>query len=357
MYINLNPKTGPCHHNQCNLIDFMNIAAEESAVSLPLKVYMLGSGAIAVPVLSALMRTPGVIELVGVGTQPDRPAGRSQLPVATPVGAFAAAAGFAPDKWDSVNDGRLEAKLRGHALDFMVVVSFGQLLKKPLLELPRFGCVNVHASLLPRYRGASPIVHAIANGDAETGVSFMDMEPGLDCGKVYRQLRRNLDGTESAATLEIALGELAAGRMVEVLEAVAQGELPGAPQNPAAVTVTRKIRKSDGDIDWNLSAAAIEARVRAYAPWPGAGFTLPLAKGAQRLILTRARVVPSAGGVPGEIIQADRRGWVTACGRDALELLEVVPPGKKPMAGVNFLNGRRENLTGMRLITEPVNHG
>ena len=160
-----------------------------------LRIYMLGSGPIAVPVLDKLLALAeaGAIELLGAGTQPDRPAGRKRQLMPTPVGAFAAGKNMAIDKFVSLNDGTAQARLEELKPDFLVVVSYGQLLKKPLLELPRYGCVNVHASLLPRYRGASPIAHAIANGDEATGVCFMDMEVGLDCGKVYRTLTRELE--------------------------------------------------------------------------------------------------------------------------------------------------------------------
>ncbi len=318
-----------------------------------LKIYMLASGAIAVPVLNELLNLAGQqrIELLGAGTQPDRPAGRKQQLMPTPVGVFAAERGLAIDKFPSLNDGAAELRLKALSPDFLVVVSYGQLLKRPLLELPRLGCVNVHASLLPRYRGASPIAHAIANRDAMTGISFMDMEIGLDTGKVFQAYNLVLDGTEYADALEITLGKLAAAHLFEVLDGIAAGRLPGVAQDPALVTVTRKIKKSDGVIDWQRSATEIEAAVRAYTPWPGAGFVLDSGKGPQRMTLARARIVPNlAGGAPGEIVQADRHGWVVACGTDALEFVEVVPPGKKAMSGANFLNGCREKLVGRRLI-------
>ena len=314
-----------------------------------LRIYMLGSGPIAVPVLDKLLALAesGAIELLGAGTQPDRPAGRKRQLMPTPVGAFAAGKNMAIDKFVSLNDGTAQARLEELKPDFLVVVSYGQLLKKPLLELPRYGCVNVHASLLPRYRGASPIAHAIANGDEATGVCFMDMEVGLDCGKVYRTLTRKLDGTEYADTLELELGELAAGELLDTLEKIAAGELPGTVQDPALVTMTTKLKKRDGAIDWNLPAAAIEAMIRAYTPWPGATFTLELNGEVKTLMLTRGTILPNTtAAVPGTVVQADRKGWVVACGQDALQLDEVIPPGKKAMTGSNYLNGCRESLTG-----------
>ena len=330
----------------------MNDFTALSENTAPLRVYMLGSGPIAVPVLRALAAAPGAVTLLGVGTQPDRPAGRKQRLEPTPLGAAAAELGIAARRWSNVNQEGLAELLRAEKADFMVVASFGQILKEPVLTAPRFGCVNIHASLLPRYRGASPIVHAILNGDRVTGVGFMAMDRGLDTGKVYRTLEMPLDGSERADTLETALGELAAGELIAVLRAAAAGELVAVPQDEAQATLTRKVGKSDGVIDFRLSAARIEAAVRAYAPWPGASLVLPLAKGAQRITVTRARVVPECGGAPGEIVQADRHGWRIACGQGALELLEIVPAGKKPMTAAGFLNGCRETLTGMRLATE-----
>lgn len=318
-----------------------------------LRVYMLGSGPIAVPVLKKLYEqsSAGLLELVGVGTQPDRPAGRKRQLMPTPVGEFAAANNIVIDKYVSLNDGTAQSKLEQLDLDFLLVVSYGQLLKKPLLELPKYGCVNIHASLLPRYRGASPITHAIADMQKSTGVCFMDMEVGLDSGKVYSTLVRELDGTEYADALEIELGEMAAEKTLETLENIASGALPGAVQDPALVTMTTKLKKSDGVIDWQKSASVVEAMIRAYTPWPGAVFTMELNGETKSLTITRGKVVGNTENAPaGTVIKADRRGWVIACGEDALEIVEVVPQGKKAMSGANYLNGCREPLQGKNLV-------
>ena len=317
-----------------------------------LKIYMLGSGPIAVPVLEKLYQQAqaGLFELVGIGTQPDRPAGRKRQLMPTPVGAFAAGNNLEIDKFENLNASEALEKISAAHPDFLLVVSYGQLLKKPLLELPRYGCVNIHASLLPRYRGASPIMHAIANSDEATGVCFMDMEVGLDSGKVYKTLVRKLNGSEYADTLEIELGSMAAEVTLETLQAIADGSLPGVPQDPALVSMTTKIKKSDGMIDWNAPAKVIEALVRACTPWPGASFALAINNEVKTLTVTRARVVENIANAPaGTIIQADRKHWVVACGEAALELLEVIPPGKKAMPGSGFLNGCREDLTGRKL--------
>jgi methionyl-tRNA formyltransferase len=224
-------------------------------------------------------------------------------------------------------------------------------LKKPLLELPRYGCVNIHASLLPRYRGASPITQAIANGDAATGVCFMDMEVGLDSGKVYYTIERKLIGNEYADALEIELGEMAAEKTLEVLENIANGTFAGTVQDPALVTMTTKLKKSDGFIDWQKSASEIEAMVRAYTPWPGASFDLEINGESKTLIITKAQVLENSLNAPaGTIIRADKKKFVIACGCSALEIIELIPPGKKAMTGANYLNGCREPLTGKNLL-------
>ena len=318
-----------------------------------LKVYFLGSGPIAVPVLKKLYEQSraGLLDLAGVGTQPDRPAGRKHQLMPTPVGAWAAGNNLEIDKYVSLNDGTAQAKLEAIKPDFVLVVSYGQLLKKPLLELPRFGCVNVHASLLPRYRGASPIVHAIADMQKSTGVCFMDMEIGLDSGKVYKTIEYPLNGTEYADALEIKLGEIAAEETLQVLEDIAAGQLTGTPQDPELVTMTTKIKKSDGIIDWTKPAEVIEAAVRACTPWPGATFSFEINGEVKTLTLTRAEIVEnSSGAEPGTVIQADRKGWVTACGSKALKFVEVLPQGKKAMRGADYLNGCRGSLVGIKMI-------
>lgn len=318
-----------------------------------LKVYFLGSGPIAVPVLKKLLEhsRAGLLELAGVGTQPDRPAGRKRQLMPTPVGAFAAENNVEIDKYVSLNDGTAQARLEAIKPDFVLVVSYGQLLKKPLLELPKYGCVNIHASLLPRYRGASPIMHAIADMQKSTGVCFMDMEIGLDSGKVYKTIEYPLDGTEYADTLEVQLGEIAAGETLQVLEDIASGVLAGVPQNPELVTMTTKIKKSDGVIDWSKSAEEIEASIRACTPWPGATFSLEINGEVKTLTLTKAEIVENIlNAEPGTVIQADRKGWVTACGSKALKFIEVLPQGKKAMRGADYLNGCRGSLAGAKML-------
>ncbi|MBQ4106138.1 MAG: methionyl-tRNA formyltransferase [Lentisphaeria bacterium] len=305
-----------------------------------LKIYFLGSGAIAVPVLQKLAADPS-IELVGIGTQPDRPAGRGGRMAGTPVADAADALGLTAERLTSVNDPAFLARLREMAPQIVLVVAFGQLLKADILALPPSGCVNIHASLLPRYRGASPILSVIRDREPATGVCFMQMEKGLDTGAVYRQIRRPLDGTETTASLEADLGRLAADAASETLHAIAAGQLTAEPQNEALATHCGKVVKEAGHIDWSRPAAEIEAAVRAYQPWPGARFLCRAAGREITVTLLSAGVVPGSA-APGTNLKCDKKGWIVACGEDALELRTLAVPGKREMPATAFLNGLRE---------------
>lgn len=307
-------------------------------------IYFLGSGPIAAPILRRLAASPGFV-LCGVGTQPDRAAGRKRLPTPTPCAKAARELGIEAARFPNVNAPEaLEAIASTHP-ELILVVSFGQLLREPLLRLPRAGCVNVHASLLPRYRGASPIAGVILNGETETGVAFMAMEKGLDTGGIYALARRPLHGDERADSLELELGEIAAGLLPRVLPAIAGGTLKAIPQDAAGASCCVKIRKEDGLIDWTRSAVRIEAMTRAYAPWPGCRFTLDTESGTIELQLTAARIRHDLSGAPGTLLPGDRHGWIVACGTGALELLRVAPPGKREMSVREFLNGVRGTCT------------
>ncbi|MDD3153396.1 MAG: methionyl-tRNA formyltransferase [Victivallaceae bacterium] len=320
-----------------------------------LKVYFLGSGAIAVPSLSVLRNACDFVELSGVGSQPDRPAGRKCAITPTPLAQAAEKMGILSDKPHSVNDPDFIARLAAMDLDFIVLISFGQLLKAPILQLPRFGCINVHASLLPRYRGASPITSALLARDPVTGVTFMQMAKGLDSGPVFRTIERELRGDEYADTLETALGLLAAEHLPEVLSQIASGTLCAVPQDAQRATVCTKVHKADGRIHWEASAAQIEAMTRAYRPWPGAFCTLGTARKQIALTIRRAAVIADrpADAKPGDRLPSANPGEIRiACGDAVLALLEVAPAGKKPMPVKDFLNGWPKEERGMLRVIE-----
>ena len=303
-----------------------------------LKIYFLGSGNIAVPILNKLVNSTD-IELVGIGTQQDRPAGRKRQLHPTPIGQYAAENNLNIDKPISVNDPEFIAKLRALTPDIILVIAYGQLLKTAILELPKISCLNIHASLLPKYRGASPIVHALLNRDSKTGNCFMEMERGLDTGPVYRTVELPINGNEYADTLEYNLGKLAADNTIEILLAIAAGTLTAIEQDSKLATTVGKIHKNDGIIDWNFQASKIEAMIRAYHPWPGATCELKTQKRNLKLRITAAKVHHEIHGKPGAIIQADKQGWIIACGSGALEIIKVIPQGKKAMRATDFLNG------------------
>lgn len=304
------------------------------------KIYFLGSGVIALPILKAVAAAPE-LELLGVGTQLDRPAGRKRIPTPTPVGAVAPEFGLEAERIASVNDPAFLERLRTMAPDIILVVSFGQILREPLLALPKYGCINIHASLLPRYRGASPIAQCILNRDAETGVSFMAMERGLDTGPVFHTVRIALDHREYADLLEFKMGQIAAEATPGILCAIAAGHLTAVPQDSALATVCTKIRKTDGKIDWKARALDIEAMVRAFSPWPGAYCTFLTTKGEIPVTLTKVLMRRDFNGDPGEVLQADKYGLVIGCGQGAIEVLELAPSGRRAMPAVAFLNGLR----------------
>ena len=304
-----------------------------------LKIYFMGAGDIGLPVLRTLTNAPE-IELVGVGSQPDRPGKRGKNLISTPITQEAATLGFDADRPASVNDPDYLAKLRALDPDMIVVIAYGQLLKADILALPRYGCINVHASILPKYRGASPIQSVILAGEKETGVCFMEMAAGLDTGAVYACEKLPLDGTERADLLETALGELAAQSAVQVLCGIANGSLVKQEQDHGSATVCRKISKDHGRMDFRRTAAELYAQIRAYYPWPGAYFELELPDKELRITVCDAQIQPGSG-EPGTILCCDKRGWIIMCQDAALSLKSVSIPGKRTMPVNDFLNGLR----------------
>lgn len=307
----------------------------------PIKTYFLGSGRLGVPLLRALARAPEV-QLVGMGTQPARPQGRHRHLAPTPIGELAAdTLNLTADTPLNVNDPAFLERLRSLQPEIVVVVAYGQILRDELISLPPRGYLNAHASLLPRYRGAAPVQAAILAGDAETGISFMKIDHGVDTGPVYEQHRLALDGTETELALETRLGDLAAAHLAGCLWRVCRGGLQPIPQPATGVSVARKLKKIDGRLDWRQPATELERRVRAFSPWPGAYFELPSPKGARRILVTRGEVVAAdtTPAVPGQVLRVDQQEWQVACGSGALRLARVVPEGRGEMSAAEFLRG------------------
>jgi methionyl-tRNA formyltransferase len=312
-------------------------------MSEKLKIYFAGSGRIAVPVLETLCKSEAV-EVVGVGTQPDRPVGRKKVLTPTPLGAAAAELGIRTlHKFDNINAPDALEAIRACAPQMMVVLSYGQLLKQPILELPPMGCINIHGSLLPRWRGASPVQQVLLHCEKETGVCFMQMEKGLDSGPVFETFSMEIPPSCGADALEMMLGELAAEKSVSTLLGISSGALKPVPQIHEEAVVCRKITREDGAVDWQKSAGEIEAMSRAYEGWPGAYFTFRVDGVDTTVTLNSARVVDTSdGALPGTLLTpGNRKKMVIACGKNALELLTLTPAGRKSMPVSAFLNGVR----------------
>lgn len=306
----------------------------------PVRLYYLASGKLGIPIFDAL-RTHPKISLLGVGSQPDRAAGRKQLLLATPMASYAEEQGFEVDRIASVNAPAFLDQLRGLDIELLVVASFGQLLKPELLSVPRMGCLNVHASLLPRFRGASPINMAILRGDDTTGVSFMQMEAGLDTGPVYCQYTLPILERENADSLEQRLGQLAADHIGDVIWRIVRQGLQPTPQLDDAATYARKIKKHDGAIRWELPASQILRMILAYSPWPRVAAIVPAGKGPKRIQITDAEVVTDITPVrrPGTVLAQGRDGLLVACGQHALRIQRLIPEGRAEMRADDFLRG------------------
>lgn len=307
----------------------------------------MGTPAFAVPCLEALVevcRARGG-DVVSVICQPDRPAGRGMKLAAPPVKERARSLGLEVHQPTKVRDGRLAALIREREADVALVVAYGRILPKDVLEAPRTGCLNVHASLLPKYRGAAPITWAIVRGEQETGVGLMRMEEGLDTGGVYAERRLPIDPDETAGELAERLSILAGALVRDAIGDVVAGTLPLRPQDDAAATHAPILKKEDGVVDFSRSARAVHDHVRGMNPWPAATTRLPSGK-VLKILRTRVVDEPIASAVdrrPGAIVLADKTAVVVACGprgEETIELREVQAEGKKPMAARELVAGR-----------------
>jgi methionyl-tRNA formyltransferase len=317
-----------------------------------LRILFAGTPEFAVPSLAALLASPDgrptlpPLEVVAVYTQPDRPAGRGRHLQASPIKALAVTHGLPVMQPESLKkDPDAIAQLAAFDADLMVVVAYGLLLPTAVLEAPRLGCVNVHASLLPRWRGAAPIQRALLAGDSETGVCIMRMEAGLDTGPVYRRVATPIGPRDTAAHLHDRLAALGAEALLDALPGIADGGSVPEPQSEDLVTYAHKLTKDEAVIDWTLSAETIDRMVRAYDPWPIAQTRL----GAETLRIQEAEVAPerTAAALPGTVIAAGKSGIDVATGVGVLRILRVQPPGKRAMPAADFLNAR--SLDGARL--------
>jgi len=304
----------------------------------PLRIVFFGTAELACASLSALVESPG-ISVATVVTQPDRPKGRSLHPQSSPVKVLAAGMPLPVLQPERARHEKFVQTLGELQPDSLVVAAYGQRLPGALLELPRFGCLNVHASLLPKYRGAAPIQWAILNDERETGVTIMKMDEGLDTGDLLTSQSTPITPADNAQTLRDRLAMIGAGLLVKTVPDYVAGEIVPRKQPQAGASYARKITKEDGRLDWTQPARSLWNRVRALVPWPGAYTFLPADPKPLLLKIWQAEAADRSAGPPGEILESNRSGIVVACGQQALRIVELQREGGKRLRAHDFLAG------------------
>ena len=297
-----------------------------------MRIVFMGTPRFAVPALAKLLDAPRC-EVVAAVTQPDRPRGRNLKLAMCPVKELTTSRGvpiLTPEKISEA-----EISLRELKPDLIAVVAYGQFIPRAIRELATHACINIHPSLLPKYRGAAPIQWAVANGDTVTGVTIMHVAKVMDSGDIILQREVSIGENETAAELEPRLAEIGAGMLLEAIDLFANGNAPSIPQDEKKASVARKLTKEDGRIDWSLPAETIFNRIRGFQPWPGAFFDVE----GKTLKILRARVEQTGPSAPQTVGQT--AGLLIACGKDSLRLLEVQPEGKPAMSAAAWLNGSR----------------
>jgi methionyl-tRNA formyltransferase len=303
----------------------------------PLRIIFAGTPDFAVPTLEALIR--GGMPPVAVYTQPDRPAGRGRRLTASPVKETGIAHGLPVYQPHSLRKGGALEELRGLHADLMVVAAYGLLLPQAALDALRLGCINVHASLLPRWRGAAPIQRAILAGDEESGITIMRMETGLDTGPVYLVKRVPLGARETGGSLHDKLAVLGASALLEAVPGIVDGGLAPQPQDDARATYAKKLTKQEAEVDWSRTAVQLDRMIRAFNPWPIAQTRL---RGVP-LRLWESEPLPGETGTaePGTVIATGKAGIDVATGGGVLRITRLQPPGKRPMTATELLNARK----------------
>ncbi|HEX5398770.1 MAG TPA: methionyl-tRNA formyltransferase [Verrucomicrobiae bacterium] len=321
-----------------------------AVMTIQMKIIFMGTAELSCASLEALARD-GQFSVAAVVTQPDKPKGRELKLQPSPVKSLALSLNLPVLQPSRARDEQFIAQLHGLQPDLIVVAAYGQILPPAILDLPKFGCLNVHTSLLPKYRGAAPIQWAIAKGETETGVTIMRMDPGLDTGPILSQQRTLILPGDDSATLHDRLAQLGAKLLVETIPDYIGGKIQPVPQPAEGASHAPKIKKEDGKIDWNLSAREISNRLRAFTPWPGAftfvgGAVLQPAIHGQDACATKPHLlkiwkaeIAGQSGNAGEILLADKTGLVVGCGTESLRILELQREGGRRMSTAEFLAG------------------
>lgn len=306
---------------------------------MTLKIIFAGTPEFAVPTLQALFNSEH--QVVAVYTQPDRPAGRGQQLHASPVKDLAMAHNTLVLQPNTLRDDDVQNEMRAFNADVIVVVAYGLILPEAVLQIPRLGCVNVHPSLLPRWRGAAPIPRAIEAGDAETGVTIMQLDKGMDTGPILKQETYRYVGDETSAAMHDLFSQRGAALLVETLVALEKNVANPIAQNNAFATHAAKIQKTEAVIDWDLSAVEINHKIRAFNSWPVAN-TIFLKN---TLRIWEAKPInQKTTQLPGTLVRADKEGLWIATGDGILEVLSVQLPGKRIISASDFIHGHGEQL-------------
>lgn len=308
-----------------------------------MRIVFAGTPEFAAEHLKALLDSP--YEIVAVYTQPDRPAGRGQKLMPSAVKALALAHDIPVYQPQTLRNVDAQAELAALKPDLMVVVAYGLILPQAVLDIPRLGCINSHASLLPRWRGAAPIQRAVEAGDAESGVTVMRMEAGLDTGPMLLKVTTPISADDTGGSLHDRLAQLGPGAVVQAIAGLADGSLQGEVQDDALATYAHKLNKDEARLDWSRPAVELERLIRAFNPWPVCHSTLD-----GETVKVLGANLSTGKGEPGEILSASKDGLAVACADGALSLTRLQLPGGKALAFSDLFNSRREKFASGKVL-------